>query len=238
MVRTHTLSSQDARPPSAPHPVPESCRNNEYPPLAHSEREAGHVRQVSAASKMTRQARWHWFPFFQVSAGAEAENWPLEAPLAELCEFMKRKKGRGKKHLRNNCSKKIPTGLQLCCFVRPFPKDGNRLYRINCPRARAHRTGSWRVQRLWYQKKPNSKAGSASVWSSATPQSLGVRICKMGILIGSSHGSKERVAVRCLAPSTGPWNAFAITGLLSQTSSLLGWERARESIVSNLQLNS
>lgn len=39
--------------------------------------------------------------------GTEAENWSLEAPLAELSEFMKRKKTPGR-----TAPKKIPIGQQ------------------------------------------------------------------------------------------------------------------------------
>lgn len=39
--------------------------------------------------------------------GTEAENWSLEAPLAELSEFMKRKKKPGR-----TAPKKIPIGQQ------------------------------------------------------------------------------------------------------------------------------
>lgn len=107
----HTLSSQKAWPPSAPQPLSEFCivaaETTPLSPLTHSKRETGQLRRVSAASKTAQRAAWHQFPLFQVSAGTEAENWPLEAPLAELSEFMKTKQNKTRE---TTAPKKSPLG--------------------------------------------------------------------------------------------------------------------------------
>lgn len=110
----HTLSSQNAWPLRAPHPLPGFCsvatETTNIPPFVHSELETGQLRRISVASKIIQQACWRWFMFFQVSVGTEVENWPLETPLAELTEFRKRKERKRKKETQDNCSKKFPSG--------------------------------------------------------------------------------------------------------------------------------
>lgn len=127
----HTLSSQNLG-LRAPRPRPEFCSVAEptnIPPLVHSEPETGQLRQSSAASRTARLARWRLFPFFQVSAGTEAGNWPLEAPLAELCEFMKRKEKNMEQQLQ-----KIPTGLQCVTSSDLFQRRVSIFLEENAPR--------------------------------------------------------------------------------------------------------
>lgn len=51
--------------------------------------------------------------------------------------------------------------------------------------------------------------------------SLGFRICKVGILTDSSHGSEESAAVRCLACSGWSWSRFTVIGSAFTESELV-----------------